>query len=496
MKINQNLMALNAFNKLNKNEKASASSLQKLSTGLRINRAADDVAGLGISQKMKAQIRGLQRAERNIQDGISLIQTAEGGLSQIENPILQRIRELAIKGANDTLSPEDRKAIQAEIDQLKQSINDIANNTHFNGINLLNVPGTTTTVPIPSDSNETTINGKADIVFIIDKTGSMGSSINNVVENLEEFASSIESNGINSRFGLVTYGDVNPSDGGDLVISTPFTGNIIDFKTSISSITVNGGGDFAESGLEGINEALKNYPLRPGASKQFILLTDALVHDDATDMDGGDGKSTHDIDVMAITMGYQNIKFTVVGPISNQTVNTQLKRLSEPTGGKYLDIYGDFSAQLQDLSRSIVEDSISENEYIVQDLKLQVGANSGDIFEMDLTDARTTALGIDDIKVDPWEEAEKAITKLDESIEMVSSERVKYGSYQNRLEHALNNVSNASFNHTVANSRIEDVDMAKEMIELTKNDILTQASQAILAQANQQHSTVLQLLKP
>ncbi|TVX99404.1 flagellin [Paenibacillus cremeus] len=141
MRIAHNLSALNTLNRLNKNNKSIGSSLEKLSSGLRINRAADDAAGLAISEKMKAQIRGLSQASRNVQDGISLIQTAEGALGTIQDPALLRLNDLAVQAANDTLTGSDRSMIQDEVERIKQGINDIANNTHFNGIHLLNVNG-------------------------------------------------------------------------------------------------------------------------------------------------------------------------------------------------------------------------------------------------------------------------------------------------------------------------------------------------------------------
>lgn len=138
MRIAHNISALNTLNKLNKNNKSIGTSLEKLSSGLFINKAADDAAGLAISEKMRAQIRGLAQAGRNIQDGISLIQTAEGALGIIQDPNLLRLRELAVQASNGTLTDSDRSHIQKEVQQIKQGINEIANNTNFNGINLLN----------------------------------------------------------------------------------------------------------------------------------------------------------------------------------------------------------------------------------------------------------------------------------------------------------------------------------------------------------------------
>lgn len=140
MQINSNMIALNTKNQLKKNNKATSNIMEKLSSGKKINKAADDAAGLAISQKMRAQIRGLDQASQNAQDGISLVQTAEGGLSTINNPHLARLRELAIQSANDTLVDSDREKIQMEVEEIVEAIDDIANNTEFNGINLLNVP--------------------------------------------------------------------------------------------------------------------------------------------------------------------------------------------------------------------------------------------------------------------------------------------------------------------------------------------------------------------
>ncbi|HEY8353596.1 MAG TPA: flagellin [Methylophilaceae bacterium] len=270
MRINHNISALNTYRQLALNNTAVSKSLEKLSSGLRINRAGDDAAGLAISEKMRAQIRGLEMATKNAQDGISLIQTAEGALNEV-HAILQRMRELAVQAANDTNTDDDRSALQNEIDQLIQEINRIAQNTEFNTKTLLD--GTAT--------------------------------------------------------GIVFH----------------------------------------------------------------------------------------------------------------------------------------------------------------------IGANEGQNITLDISDMQAAALGVSGLDISTQANADTAITTIDDAIKKVSEERAKLGAYQNRLEHTINNLGTAAENLTAAESRIRDVDMAKEMMEFTKNNILVQAATAMLAQANQTPQAVLQLLR-
>lgn len=270
MRINHNISALNTYRQLSFNNTQTAKNLEKLSSGYRINRAGDDAAGLAISEKMRGQIRGLEMASKNAQDGISLIQTAEGALNET-HAILQRMRELAVQGANDTNTSADRDEIQKEIDQLALEIDRIGNTTEFNTQKLLS------------------------------------------------------------------------------------------------------------------------------------------------------------------------------GGITNTI--------------------------------------------------FQIGANLSQTITIAINDMRSGALGVDALTVDTNANANSAITKIDAAISRVSSERSKLGAIQNRLEHTINNLGTAAENLTAAESRIRDVDMAKEMMEFTKSNILSQAAQAMLAQANQQPQGVLQLLR-
>lgn len=493
MIINHNLNALNAYNKADLIGKVKSDAAEKLSSGLRINKAADDAAGSAIDQKMKAQIRGLEQASRNIQDGISLVQTAEAGLGSIQDPNLLRMRELILQALNGTLTQDDRMKIDTELQQVKASINDIANNTEFNTIKVLVPPSYESYVP-PKWTP-----GKADIVFIIDRTGSMGGKIDEVKSNIDGFINKIAGNGIDVKMGLITYGDVNPSQGGDSILKTSMTSDLNTFKSYINGISLTGGVDYYESGLEGIadsgNGAL-SYTLRSDSAKQFILVTDAPVHDNSTDGDGGDGMSIFDIDDVANQLKVNGIKLTVVGDTYDDTKN-QLKRLSDPTGGEYLDINGDFKEQLSTFASKVLIDAGCGEEANLGEigtLKLQVGANSGQIFKVELFDARTTNLGIDGVTVDPIGEAEKSLVKVDKAIETVSMQRGKFGAYQNALEHIGSNVDNYGENLTSADSRISDADIAKEMMNVTKSGIIEQAAQAVLKQSQDMHQSVLNLI--
>jgi len=281
MRINHNIAALNTHRQLTAGNNYAAKNMEKLSSGLRINRAGDDAAGLAISEKMRGQIRGLEMASKNSQDAISLIQTAEGALNETHS-ILQRMRELAVQSANDTNTDEDRSALQNEMDQLAKEIDRIANNTQFNKKDLLT-------------------------------------------------------------------------------------------------------GEFSSTALT----------FQVGAnSGQVIAITIGTMSSGALGVGNGTGESATGLDISGAS--------------------------------------ADFSA---------------------------------------------------------------VIASIDAAIKSVSDERAKFGAYQNRLEHTINNLGTSAENLTAAESRIRDVDMAKEMMEFTKNNILTQAAQAMLAQANQQPQGVLQLLR-
>ncbi|MEB2627119.1 flagellin [Peribacillus frigoritolerans] len=398
MIINHNISALNTHRQLSSATNAQSKSMEKLASGMRINRAGDDAAGLAISEKMRGQIRGLDQASRNSQDAISLIQTAEGALNETTD-ILQRMRELATQSATATNTTSDREEIQKEINSLTSEINRIGNTTEFNTQKLLTG----------------------------DKNGAGSAAVTAVAG---EFKIGIT----DTTAGITINGET-------------LTG--VDVDAIVTAI--------------GTNANLKdNFTATAGAGADAgkLILTQKT------------GKESSTVP-------------TVAG--GNITTTT------EGVTGK--------AAVAADSSKS---------------LKFQIGANENQSLTLDIADMRAKALGLTTagtgdklavtdgtnnttteqaLDVTTHESAAAAITKIQSAIETVSAERSKLGANQNRLEHTINNLGTSSENLTAAESRVRDTDMAKTMMEQTKNSILAQASQAMLAQANQQPQGVLQLLR-
>jgi flagellin len=396
MIINHNLMANNALRNMSINSTNASKAMQKLSSGLRINTASDDAAGLAISEKMRGQINGLNQASTNAQDSISLIQTAEGALNETHS-ILQRMRQLAVQSANDTNNDSDRTAIQSEINQLTDEIDRIGNTTEFNTKKLLN----------------------GDLV------------------------------GVNAEV-KGTYSINNNTSIDDLTLATDVATDIADKSTKNGAITIT--------------------KISGGASGTATF--------DVRDTDGNkidDSKVSLSSGVFAITDGV--------------AASADLK------------LSGSFDKMEVGESITVVlnkhEDATTDGS---KSITAQIGANSGQTMSIGIADMRSEALGVKDssgnaIKVDDKYAANAAISTIQNAIEKVSSQRSKLGAYQNRLEHTINNLGTSSENLTAAESRIRDVDMASEMSEYSKDNILSQAAQAMLAQANQQPQQVLQLLR-
>lgn len=390
MIINHNLNAMNAHRMMTGNTQSAGKSMEKLSSGLRINRAGDDAAGLAISEKMRGQIRGLDQGARNAQDSISLIQTAEGALNETHS-ILQRMRELAVQSSNDTNTDVDRDAIKDEINQLTDEIDRIANTTEFNTKKLLD-------------------GSKKGLV------------------KAEESKATIQ----NNSFAEIELGDTTSTN-----ISDSFTVTI----TRKSDSGSYDAGDF-----------------------------DAAVV-------GGDGDGSITI-TNATTLTYAG-----GGTI---TLNGGANSLADLESGESITV--------------TIKKAVTENTDVDDALSLQIGANSGQQMLIGINSMKAKDIGVrsDDgeaLDVSDANKATSAISQINNAIETVSAERSKLGAYQNRLEHTINNLGTASENLTASESRVRDVDMAKEMMQFSKNNILSQAAQAMLAQANQQPQGVLQLLR-
>ena len=416
--INHNMTGLKSLSQSNINEKLAAKSMEKISTGKRINRAADDVAGSVISEKMRSQIRGLEQAQKNIQDGISFIQTAESGLAKIADPNLQRLRELSVQAANGTLSSNDRMVIQHEVNQIISDIDDVANTVKYNGVNLLNVSSVEATENIPAKEKIVNVNPGQRIM-----AGYLEVPEGPNPKTLE----------VTALFGTIS-GSVWP----DMNIKSP-------------------NGEWFGYGTENMS------------SESYLENT----------INGSSSKATY------TGWGSSDEKMAFENPVS---------------GKWYIEIRNDGGSESSTFkvqSNYLINQEKSANVPAPStvDVLIQVGANPGETFNINRADVRTAALGISNIKVDPWEEAAKSISKLDVAIQKVSSERGKFGAYQNALEHIHNNVLVYGENLTAAESRIRDTDMAKEIMTLTKVNILSQTSKAMMAQASKQPQSILELLK-
>ncbi|WP_279041550.1 flagellin [Brevibacillus borstelensis] len=463
MIIKSNIPALNALNRLQKNNKNTASTLEKLSSGFRINKAADDAAGLSISEKMRAQIWGLDQAQRNIQDGISLIQTADGGLAEIQNPNLQRLRELAIQAANDTLTQEDRQSIQEEVEQIKKAIDEIADNTEFNGIKLLNVPDSGThTYTTTTTTTVTTVTGYEPVPTVIDLSKATSITI------FENTSAPFPTNEVTFSMNDLQFGqfwaatnNAPPLKNEHYIFSVDLSANTFTTRAlqTASIVALNNITGVRLNGLSGYD------------------VTEAWATD-VVSFVGTPNDASH-------------------GP--DKILGSDLSDTDTPSFG--FDETADTLITVQFKARKAITSTTTTTTTTVTEtlpdksVKLQIGANTGDTFTVDLSDVRTSSLGLDSIVVDPRDKAVEALAKIDDAIQKVSSERSKFGAYQNALDHIHNNVSNYAVNLTAAESRIRDADMAKEIMEMTKNNILSQVATAMLVQANQTPRGVLQLLR-
>ncbi len=407
MVINTNLSALNTYNQLNKNSNLMNKSLQKLSSGYAINTAADDAAGLAISEKMRGQIRGLNQASKNAQNATSMVQTAEGALEETTE-ILQRMRELAAQSASDTNTDADRQSIQTEIDALVEEINNIANTTEFNTKKLLD--------------------------------GSMGTAVATAVAN-------VQTNG-----ALATTTDVTA----DVTGLTDADGNslgIVDGDTVTVSYMKNG-------------ELVSN--------TTTVAAGIALEDLDTTDFTfsvAADGKLLATAAAAGTTGAVYGLTITVKnsGGDTKTAPTNALSSFTQTTAAA--DVQSDGSATIL------------------------IGANTGQSIKISIGVMDASALGVQGLKVDSQGAANVALKVIDTATATVSSLRSGLGAIQNRLEHTVNNLTTTSENLTSAESRIRDVDMASEMAEYTKLNVITQAATAMLAQANQQPQQVLQLLQ-
>lgn len=549
MRINHNLSAMAAYRSFVLNNAQSQKSLCKLSSGLRINYAADDAAGLSISEKMRGQIRGLNQASRSIQDGISLLQVADGGLAEVQS-LLQRGRELSVQAANDTLTAADKQNVQQEAIQIISEIDRIAGNTEFNTIKLLNVPSSSSADDqiITALKSSWLEQGEARILAQYGLSGD-GQSLQIVLDQIPQ----------PSYLAAVYYN----LDGSGKAINEELHIDVSDF---VPATLPNGGNApvyddriIAHELVHAIMGRTMNYGALPSWFKEgtaeFIHGADERLFADSvggTDFASVVGEfaswegTSIDYSAAYAAVRYLHDQIKAGGGTGIKDIMTYLSAnpsdtlddaITNASSGAFANL-ADFNAQFtangaaymagMNLvnadtgaiggldadggaaldAASVIADMVNvTNDPLsgfsemwpslipggLSDLKLQVEANTNNTIRIALTDVRSTSLGV--FNADLINQADTAIASFDFAIQSVSAKRGYFGALQNRLEHAFAISENSAENQAASESRIRDGDMAKEMMALTKSNILAQAASAMLVQANQQPQSVLQLLR-
>ena len=515
MRIQHNIAALNSYRNLTGNNSAVSKNLEKLSSGYRINRAGDDAAGLAISEKMRAQITGLNTAQKNAQDGVSLVQTAEGALTEVHS-MLNRMVELADQSANGTYdNAVDRANLQKEITSLKSEIDRIADSTNFNGINLLDgslatgklptftgldglsptkIAATANSAELGALTQQTNITTGKEISLTVTYTDNTGAAKEKTVTlKAESGTSLVDENG--NKYTLVTDGTATVDELGkafagaiaaDSELSSQFTVSQNAGKLTFTSKTT------GESG----GEKVLNGAFKAADGNSSVLTTKHTS--------GANEKIEYDFKDLAadkvFTINGEKFVFASAGTQYGSDVNILEIAGNKPVQGEVGQMASIIANKLG-LSDKEVTDNGTKITFTASSgnggLTLQIGDTSANFNQMTVSvgDMHGAALGIADIDISTQAGAKAAVDKIKSAINSVSSTRGDLGAIQNRLEHTINNLSVTAENMTAAESRIRDVDMANEMMAYTKNNILVQSSQAMLAQANQIPQGVLQLLQ-
>lgn len=460
MIVRNNAIASNANRMLGINNNKISKASEKLSTGYRINRASDDAAGLAVSEKMRWQIRGLDQAARNSQDGISLIQAADGGMQEIHG-ILQRCRELAVQSSSGTYTDNDREFIQSEVNQLTKEVDRLADDTQFNCYSLLS--------------------GKKD------KEGNVGTT--------DSIADSVQS--------ITTTGGVTDKY---IYSGTSYASAIVDFSNIKST------GDVANLVDKGFNYTCCT------CNKAYSI---KFVDGNPNTTRLNDSNPVMEVDVSSITNGTDLVKKiieTAYGqpnfvynpqvpnlPVGATSFVNHYSQLATDTSGTKLYIYDNRpematstyhwpSGDSGTFKLNVYGEPIQgKDKFFFADI--QVGSEEGQTVRLEVQNVTAKQLGVEGLLVSSEKNARSAISKIDKAINKVSSGRATLGAYQNRLEHAINSTNNTSENLQSGESRIRDTDMAKSTMELAKNKILQQATQNMLSQANKMPESIVNLIQ-
>lgn len=497
MRINTNMSAIIANAQLSKTEDKLSLSLERLSSGYKINHSKDNPAGLAISQKMKSQIRGLDQADNNAQDGISVLQTAEGAMTEIQ-AMLTRMKELTVQAANDVNSVDERSAIQEEIDSLNAEIDRISNDTDFNTKSLINGNLQRRVYSnVPDVKQMEVTDGFSDGIYGITITADAekavveGNSI--AMSNTETITEELE--------GTVTING--------LAISVDAGDNLGTIATKLAEGSYKAGGTMINAALGaaldkakyGDTEGYESVPVNSGTAFVFLSAKSGSNETMKVECDNPALAAKLGLPESVVNTG-KNVQadFTAdsgerVGFANSATMST----------------YGNTITVRDNNDKTFVvkvpENVVAKNggtggtvsmEQEVTDMgtmRVHVGANENQIIDINLQEVSVESLGLDNVNVYTYENASKAIASVDTAVTRLSTIRSKIGAYQNRLEHTTSNLAVSEENLTAALSRIIDVDMAEEMTEYTQANVLAQAGTSMLSQANARPETALQLLQ-
>lgn len=519
MRIQHNIMAMNAYRNYSNNTSALSKNLEKLSSGYKINRAGDDAAGLAISEKMRAQITGLETAQKNAKDGISLVQTAEGALTEVHD-MLNRMVELANQSANGTYDVTDRQQLQKEITQLQSEIDRIADSSNFNGIKLLD--------------GSLEAGGKAAVEITGLTTGSEAGTASEIVTTGNAFASTAidglasgdqlkismaSDNGSSYNITLTKKGDtlVDESTGKvyNLTAQTAKPTEVSDAITD--AINTATGGAFKATMDGNGNLTIKSSATGAGADSITTISASTNKKGTVTELTLTPNKTAAKAEKVTIAdaaatlvTGADDAKdgiFTINGQQFVLTDDdTAVKAIQEELGDDVKILVGDdlhsVAGQLAQATGLDIKANGGNNGIEISTgsgspLTLQIGDTSDTYnkLEVAVSDMHASSLGIAGLNISTQDGAAAAVDLIKNAINKVSDVRGTLGATQNRLDHTINNLSVMTENIQDAESTIRDTDVADEMMAYTKNNILVQSAQAMLAQANQVPQGVLQLLQ-
>ncbi len=452
MVVQHNMQAANANRMLGLTVNAQSKSTEKLSSGYKINRAADDAAGLAISEKMRSQIRGLDRASTNAQDGISVVQTAEGALNEVHS-MLQRMNELATQAANDTNTKQDRSQIQLEMNQLTSEIDRVSSTTQFNTMNLLDGSFTGKNLQVGSLSGQTI---ELNIKAMSANGLGLASSTTKATENV-----------------AVQHGHVT-------AVSGKLGATALTWNTDITASDITWSGDKPTTGTTTlIYDATNNVwhdntdPTSTDVSSKLSFTSGITPKNGATITIGSTGAATNATDFQkgGSDLAITDLTGTIGDNVKDGVYTYKNLKWTNAAGEEATGISAANGITIADGATITVaghKDAVTAGDDVTTGKNLDVTSHDG---------------------------AEDAMQRVQDAIDKVSTQRASLGAVQNRLEHTIANLDNVSENTQAAESRIRDTDMAKEMVTYSKNNILQQAGQSMLAQANQSNQGVLSLLQ-